>query len=860
MRKYHVKQVLAVLDSLNEAQDAELYGDCQDTALALCDFIDDSAGVGTETVSLLESYCEILFKVSSGELDKNTLKKYLTKVDTCAKYELRATRVEIVFLSYQAQRFDTFRSIYDIAKKDPNCDVFVVPIPHYERNLRDGSFGKMIYEIHDYPKDIPITYFEDYDIEVRNPDVIFTHYPYEDEINASVGPEHFHKRLREFCELLVHVPYFMYSIVSIPDFLPTLPGMLYSHKVVLRSEEYRQVFLKHFDDFEKKYGVNGRFGKAEDKFVVLGSPKFDKILLCKPEDFDLPAAWRKMIERPGKPNRKTILLNTHIFQSTIRGKYFLEKMRHIFDVFRKNDDVVLWWRPHPVLEMNLRTRRPYLLDEYLSIVDEYKKSGLGIFDNTADLDRAIIYTDAYYGDSSSLVAMYLPTGKPIMMQNINVTNDSKFSVQWLNIIGNDIYFSLSNINGLFKMDKDAFSAEFLGYFPNEQKYMQTSSLYSVLNLCNIVNLKDIIYFFSDKESTVATYNVANSIFEEINFKQIEKVDDRSSLKSRLYYATYNIFHREGCLFLTSVGFPSIARLDLNTNEFLRLDNWVEDYLEKIGGKDLIFGKSTIVEDVIYLPSANSNTVLEFNINTFNYAIHTVGEKHLMFSGICYDGENFWISPRAYTTIPLVKWTPQKGILREFSEIYKSGRSYAFHPAILCDGHVWLLPHMSHNAYKIDIKTDELYISHEFTHISEDSVKDYTEVKEYVTSPQIDGDTIIAYNEFEDAIVSYNCRTKKRETKSIKFSKETIKTLQTLKGTLPTVDTKLKEQVFDFIYREDNYFNLENFAKYIAYSTDLPEEIERKKQQEKMARDEYLIGDKSSGEVIYSYVKNILEIQ
>jgi hypothetical protein len=80
---------------------------------------------------------------------------------------------------------------------------------------------------------------------------------------------------------------------------------------------------------------------------------------------------------------------------------------------------VLWWRPHPNTELNFRTKRPALLGEYKKLVADYKRAGVGIYDDTPDLHRAIAWTDAYYGDMSSLVVLYQAAGKPVMIMDIN---------------------------------------------------------------------------------------------------------------------------------------------------------------------------------------------------------------------------------------------------------------------------------------------------------------------------------------------------------------------------------------------------------------------------------------------------------
>ena len=66
---------------------------------------------------------------------------------------------------------------------------------------------------------------------------------------------------------------------------------------------------------------------------------------------------------------------------------------------------------------------PELYGEYMEIVEGYKAAGWGIYDDSPDMDRAIAVSDAYYGDSSSLVWLYKVTGKPIMIQNCDILTE-----------------------------------------------------------------------------------------------------------------------------------------------------------------------------------------------------------------------------------------------------------------------------------------------------------------------------------------------------------------------------------------------------------------------------------------------------
>ena len=44
----------------------------------------------------------------------------------------------------------------------------------------------------------------------------------------------------------------------------------------------------------------------------------------------------------------------------------------------------------------------------------------GIYDDSPEMNLAIAISDAYYGDPSSVVEVYKATGKPIMLQNVEV--------------------------------------------------------------------------------------------------------------------------------------------------------------------------------------------------------------------------------------------------------------------------------------------------------------------------------------------------------------------------------------------------------------------------------------------------------
>ena len=103
------------------------------------------------------------------------------------------------------------------------------------------------------------------------------------------------------------------------------------------------------------------------------------------------------------------------------GEKMLLKMRDVFRVFAENkEEVALLWRPHPLIRATIESMQPKLWEEYQEIVREYQAAGCGIYDDTADVDRAMVLSDGYYGDQSSVVKLCMEVQKPVKIQNVEI--------------------------------------------------------------------------------------------------------------------------------------------------------------------------------------------------------------------------------------------------------------------------------------------------------------------------------------------------------------------------------------------------------------------------------------------------------
>lgn len=190
MRKAQKKQIQELLGLLEQAHEEikglvennkcdkarELLGQCQESAVQVGELIEQEEGENAPTIEKMENYCEVLYEIyeelgsdmvaATSKLSKK-LRKSLIRVENSVKNDIK-TRLEMVFLPYKVSMWDSLESVWRAADADPDCDAYVVPIPYYDKN-QDGSLGTFHYEGDLLPSDVPVTHYDEYRIESREP-------------------------------------------------------------------------------------------------------------------------------------------------------------------------------------------------------------------------------------------------------------------------------------------------------------------------------------------------------------------------------------------------------------------------------------------------------------------------------------------------------------------------------------------------------------------------------------------------------------------------------------------------------------------------------------------------------------------
>ena len=449
MRKYKAKQIsnyIALFRKLAEGVGQSLSQNpqnldkaciyletSQQRAIEFGTLIENEEGEGHPTVKLLEEFCEIVYEIHEDILSEKGLSadsatgrmnRIINRIEESANKDIRITKLTL-FLPYKASMWDSLESVWLRDNQDPDCEAIVIPIPYFDKNP-DGSVKEMHYEGNDYPDNVPVVSYEDFDFVNAHPDEIYIHNPYDDmNYVTSVHPFFYSENLKKFTEKLIYIPYFVLAEPDVDDEnvidyiagYAVSKGVINADEVIVQSEQMKEAYVRALT---KHFGLDSR-KTWEEKIKGTGSPKFDKLVRMSKEEQDIPEDWKKIITKPDGSRKKIVFYNTSVVAILNEEQKMVDKIKDVLDVFREcKDDVALLWRPHPLITATLDSMVPEVAQQYREIVDAYKKEGWGIYDDTSDMDRAIIISDAYYGDASSIVQLYEKLEKPIMIQNVNV--------------------------------------------------------------------------------------------------------------------------------------------------------------------------------------------------------------------------------------------------------------------------------------------------------------------------------------------------------------------------------------------------------------------------------------------------------
>lgn len=654
MRKGKKQEILELINTLNQAHDEiagyiesgkyddakDMLVQCQDSAITIGTAIEKIEGEGTVTVSYIEAYCDTVYQTyeslntpgneNARKIQKN-LRKQLLHVENSVKNDITEKR-EIAFFPYKASMWDSLESVYLKAKEEPDCDAYCVPIPYFDLNP-DKSFGAMHYEGNEFPEGIEIIDWQSYNFEERQPDSIYIHNPYDNWNHVtSVHPRFYSHNLKKYTDELVYIPYFILADVDpenkekvdkIKHFC-FLPGIINADKVIVQSENMRKIYINSYLEEAKALGFPADRKALEKKIFGTGSPKLEKVRNTRKEDIEIPDGWRRIMEKPDGSRKKVVFYNTGITALLQYGDMMLEKMQSVFKVFKeRQDEFALLWRPHPLLISTIKSMRPQLCESYEKIVEAYKDEGWGIYDDSADLDRAIVLCDGYYGDASSVVQLCQEVKKPILMQDADADYYHRLFFSDCLWEDNRIYYPLANYN--LVCSTDIYTGETaVDQINDEEEKLETFTYVGIYSWKNY-------YILSPGRTKRSALCIYNKDSKECFFIPVEE-----EKKVWANFRGDKVFAFGKYIYIIP-DYLVIVRVDT--------EKWEIEYIyypdmEPAEGPT---GQAACIGERVYIPLRCRSKIYEFNLQTEKLEPIMVDSELQGIDTLCFDGRLFWMT-------------------------------------------------------------------------------------------------------------------------------------------------------------------------------------------------------------------------
>jgi len=395
-----------------------LLQDSQQLAVDLGNMLESFLGEDCAIIGLLEQYCEALYQIyeqlvetSEAQEQKSALpEKELLHL--CAELENQYKKISfeleqnvlrrkcVLFLPVIAKDWEYMQPLWEKTVQNPQCDALVVPLPYFYKDY-DGSPRQVCYEAAEFPIEINALDYRaltsEY-LELLHPEEIIIQNPYDNWHTAISVPDSFYAlQLRKYTDKLVYLPPFVLDEFtkcnqreySNTKYYVTMPGVVYADRVLVQSEEMRQLYVERLTEFagEETKSIWEERIKAADKSSL--------------EDLKDTAQ-----EKPVKKSKKKILYGISVGAYLDQPEESRRKLEHNLGIFAECAETI----EYSILlfpDIYAGEIKPEVVSLLAHCSYEF------VSEKVDDLEDY----DAYYGDAMPLVIRFRGAGKPVMIQD-----------------------------------------------------------------------------------------------------------------------------------------------------------------------------------------------------------------------------------------------------------------------------------------------------------------------------------------------------------------------------------------------------------------------------------------------------------
>lgn len=329
------------------------------------------------------------------------------------------------------------------------------------------------------------------------------------------------------------------------------------------------------------------------------------------------------------------------------------------------------------MESTLISMRPELWEAYRKIREKYREEGWGIYDDTADMDRAVVLSDAYYGDGSSVVWLYQKTGKPVMVQNVFSLHRESISLAMYNMVeykGEWWFFAFKD-SCIYRMDKNTFEINRIVKIPLDKSTNGIMPQYGKIYIC-------------DEKVFLMPWFTNRIVVYDINQKEIRYIEyGQKSNRGEVFWDGVRLGNY---LILIPCAYEYILKIDLTTEKIFYIELEMGRNIPK-EKRNYAWGSIYIDKSKIYFTNLLDNKIIQVELEDDSQQVYECRYLENGGAGICGDEKAVWIIP--LKTEKILCWDRKKKELRiydAFPEGYEAG-DWSFGRVALCNRHLYLLP-------------------------------------------------------------------------------------------------------------------------------------------------------------------------
>ncbi|GHV32239.1 hypothetical protein FACS18949_02550 [Clostridia bacterium] len=203
-----VGEMLAVIDRVSKPADA--LDDCVAAVDTICAILLLERLRPTWSLTMLGRLRADFVSLRGTELTpahSNSLKYYLGLILEKLRGELQL-RYNVLLLPHKSVLWPHMRPIYEAARRDPECDACVVPIPYTVPDMDDT---RLICERTQFPSEMPMERYSELKLDEFRPDLILINDPAG--LSMMIHEPFRTAKLRENCLLLLSLP----SLRELPE-------------------------------------------------------------------------------------------------------------------------------------------------------------------------------------------------------------------------------------------------------------------------------------------------------------------------------------------------------------------------------------------------------------------------------------------------------------------------------------------------------------------------------------------------------------------------------------------------------------------------------------------------------------------